>query len=180
MHPPSSSRCTGNENIVRTRLRCNVRNPRPEISAGRVSPFCGHRIVLCLFRDPSPEQPERFCTVRTRYRAAVALSLSLSPPSFSLFYFIALLRPRSVRRRERQKFSPIETIQRDADSRFVRRLFRLLFRLFFFYVVVTWTRDNRRPRKPTSVDPTFYFHLARKLPIGSREVGLKISSLKCF
>lgn len=76
MHPPSSSRCTGNENIVRTRLRCNVRNPRPEISAGRVSPFCGHRIVLCLF--PSPEQPERFCTVRTRYRAAVALSLSLS------------------------------------------------------------------------------------------------------
>lgn len=77
MHPPSSSRCTGNENIVRTRLRCNVRNPRPEISAGRVSPFCGHRIVLCLFRDPSPEQPERFCTVRTRYRAAVALSLSL-------------------------------------------------------------------------------------------------------
>lgn len=114
MHPPSSSRCTGNENIVRTRLRCNVRNPRPEISAGRVSPFCGHRIVLCLFRDPSPEQPERFCTVRTRYRAAVALSLSLSPPSFSLFYFIALLRPRSVRRRERQKFSPIETIQRGA------------------------------------------------------------------
>lgn len=78
MHPPSSSRCTGNENIVRTRLRCNVRNPRPEISAGRVSPFCGHRIVLCLFRDPSLEQPERFCTVRTRYRAAVALSLSLS------------------------------------------------------------------------------------------------------
>lgn len=104
----------------------------------------------------------------------------LLSPSLSLFYFIALLRPRSARRRERQKFSPIETIQRDADSRFVRRLFRLLFRLFFFYVVVTWTRDNRRPREPTSVDPTFYFHLARKLPIGSREVGLKISSLKCF
>lgn len=73
-----------------------------------------------------------------------------------------------------------DSTRRDADSRFVRRLFRLLFRLFFFYVVVTWTRDNRRPREPTSVDPTFYFHLARKLPIGSREVGLKISSLKCF
>lgn len=176
MHPPSSSRCTGNENIVRTRLRCNVRNPRPEISTGRVSPFCGHRIVLCLFRDPSPEQPERFCTVRTRYRAAVALSLSLS----ILFYRVIASTFRATQGETEIFTDRNDSTRRDADSRFVRRLFRLLFRLFFFYVVVTWTRDNRRPREPTSVDPTFYFHLARKLPIGSREVGLKISSLKCF
>lgn len=104
------------------------------------------------------------------------LSLSLS----ILFYRVIASTFRATQGETEIFTDRNDSTRRDADSRFVRRLFRLLFRLFFFYVVVTWTRDNRRPREPTSVDPTFYFHLARKLPIGSREVGLKISSLKCF
>lgn len=54
----ASSSGRGNENIGRamenTALRCNVRNPAGEISAGPCITVPRPPIISCLFRDPSP------------------------------------------------------------------------------------------------------------------------------